>query len=48
LDRINVPDVEAIDTFVDQLQNKLDHKLVDSDDNENPPDAPLLTDIFSS
>lgn len=40
--QITVPEVGELGLFVEHLQNKLDQKL-----DNNPPDAPLLTDIES-
>jgi len=40
LARITVPEVGPLGNFMELLQNRLDEKL----DDNNPPDAPLLTD----
>jgi len=42
LDRITTPEPGSVDLFLNYLQGKLDEKLEDN----NPPDAPALTDIF--
>lgn len=44
LRRITVPEVGSINSFVEHLQARLDQKL----DDNNPPDAPTLTDIVES
>ncbi len=43
LDRIAVPEPGPVDRFVEVLQDKLDAQL---EDEENPPDAPTLTDLL--
>ena len=42
LPKITLPEPGTLDSFIGYLQEKLDQKL----DNENPPDAPTLTDIL--
>jgi Restriction endonuclease NotI len=44
LDKITVAEPGPLETFVSHLQSKLDEKLEDN----NPPDAPLLTDLIDS
>jgi hypothetical protein len=44
LDKVVNPEAGPIDKFIDLLQEKLDEKLEDN----NPPDAPTLTDILNN
>jgi len=42
LDTITMPEPGPVEDFLENLQNKLDEHL----ENNNPPDAPILTDIL--
>jgi hypothetical protein len=44
LQRITQPNIGSVDRFIEYLQVRLDEKL----DDDNPPDAPLLTDVLGS
>jgi hypothetical protein len=43
LDRITTAEPGSVDNFIGRLQEKLDVKL---DSEENPPDAPTLTELL--
>jgi hypothetical protein len=43
LDRITMPEPGPVAAFIEHLQNRLDEKLED----DNPPDAPTLTDLLN-
>ena len=44
LDKITMPEPGRIEAFIEHLQDRLDEKL----DDNNPPDAPTLTDLLES
>ena len=44
LDKITMPEPGRIEAFIEHLQDRLDEEL----DDNNPPDAPTLTDLLES